>query len=694
MAKASTFTDDFTAIDYAKWWGYATEVAVTAGQLVLTPTSSYYPYLESATTWDLTDSYFAFQLVQNAPAGAGSITTELLAAVDAANSVSVIISGGENGYVTFREKVSGTNDDTSIPYHSIRHKWFRIRHASGTVYWETSADGVTWVVRRSKATSLTLTAVVFRFVPGFYGTEPAPGTAIIDNVNLNTGTTVGSDVPLAAALLTDTFDTAMAVKWYYPPGGFTLSGGKLQGVPTASFPFILSSEAWDLTNGSFTVQLVQNANAGSGTITSEFTARIDANNGFKVIIPGGSSGSLILRETVAGVNSDTSVAFKPLLHKWFRLRHGSGKVYWEASRDGATWSVLRSKTPALAVNSLYVHLTTGFYGTEPSPGTVIFDNFNLPDLTRLKEIGWYVGTALPFGGIETGTVQQKVFFEDADWLWTPIPASPVLDAQSAAMVTALSAGFHSVNAWDYGVTVIKPHQVLWNTPRYNFVLDNEPAWGPHPLGLDTVPIPDGTVIPPGTDGHLTVMDPFNRKVYSFWQARKVSGVWRASWCGVSEWDGDGIDYSGNATATELSRLAGIVLLNEIEAGEIPHALFFASDAAGPTFRYPAQKSDGVNDAGVAVPIPEGARVQLDPSIDLSAISGITAGELAVGRALQKYGAYCGDKGGSRMGFIFEYQGGTSPGASYVSAGFGWDYFDMTHIPWSSLRVLKKWDGSA
>ena len=74
------------------------------------------------------------------------------------------------------------------------------------------------------------------------------------------------------------------------------------------------------------------------------------------------------------------------------------------------------------------------------------------------------------------------------------------------------------------------------------------------------------------------------------------------------------------------------------------------------------------------------------------IPGITPLELTVGRALQRYGAYCGDNGGSRMSFLFEYEGGTSPGPTYRAAGAGWDYFDMVRLPWSRLRVLKAWNG--
>ena len=40
---------------------------------------------------------------------------------------------------------------TSLPYSAISHAWWRVREASGVIYWETSGDGFGWTVRRSLA---------------------------------------------------------------------------------------------------------------------------------------------------------------------------------------------------------------------------------------------------------------------------------------------------------------------------------------------------------------------------------------------------------------------------------------------------------------------------------------------------------------------------------------------------------------
>ena len=294
-----------------------------------------------------------------------------------------------------------------------------------------------------------------------------------------------------------------------------------------------------------------------------------------------------------------------------------------------------------------------------------------------------------------------VVFPAATWLNTKIPASPVLDANSATWAGYLSASGKQRTAglFDYGVTVVPASAVNASTPRYDIAFTNVPAWGSDPFGSYTVPIPNGTLIPPGSDGQLVIADPTTGMVFGLWQATHSGSTWGASWGGMTTLAGNGVDTSGSTTATGLSRMAGVVTGAELTAAAaantgLSHALFCASDICSSAFVSPAVKSDGDNAGGVAVPIPEGTRVQLDPSVNVDAISGITKGEKVLAKTLQTYGGYIADKGGSRLGVIFEYLDGTSPGAAYSAQGLAWDYYDLTKIPWASLRVLKKWDGSA
>lgn len=296
--------------------------------------------------------------------------------------------------------------------------------------------------------------------------------------------------------------------------------------------------------------------------------------------------------------------------------------------------------------------------------------------------------------------KRRPFFQSADWLWNPIPASPTLHASSSTWSTKLSAtaggAMRVALTTDYGVKMVPGTAVTAATPRYDVSFANVPAWGSDPLPSMTVPIPLSTPVPPGSDGHMAIADPLTGMIFSLWQASWSGSAWSASWGGVARMGGDGTDFSGHATGCGLSRYGAVITTAELQAAAtantgLSHALFFSTDIAAASFAYPAWKSDGINIDGFGTPLPEGARVQLDPTINIDAVSGITAAEKVVAKTLQTHGAYCGDNGGSRMAFLFEYQTSATP---YEALGLEWDYFDMNHIPWTGLRVLKNWDGSA
>jgi hypothetical protein len=322
-------------------------------------------------------------------------------------------------------------------------------------------------------------------------------------------------------------------------------------------------------------------------------------------------------------------------------------------------------------------------------------------------------------GTGTAVGTGRDYFPAADWYWSPIPASPVLDTNSAAIVSILAGGTHSAAINFYAAHLIHASDIDGATPRYTIPMRHDPTgdldlWGANPFQGIQMPLPDGThlLIPPGEppidpDGHVSANDPILNYVFNVWQMTSLAGpprTYGASWGGISDGDGDGIEdpLRGISTGAGLSRYGGPIRESEIQAAlngdpdPIPHALFFGTTAAmlrgsnvlNTNYRYPASNTDGSNQGGHATTVMEGARVQLNPSVNVDAISGISVVQKAVAKALQKYGAYVGDNGGSRMGFIFERKPGSTV---YASAGLT-EYLDMTHIPWSSLRVLRRWDG--
>ena len=170
---------------------------------------------------------------------------------------------------------------------------------------------------------------------------------------------------------TDNFAFATA-QWAFV-GGSTITGGQLQIPVVSAYDQAFSQAQYDLTGSAAYVQLVQTPNLGNGTTEAGLVLEIDSNNSEQI---GYSGGALFMRERATGSNSDTTLTFDAVNHKWLRLRESGGTVFWDTSPDGVTWTNRRSKAAGITLTSLTVSLFSGYYGTEPSPGTAIFDNFN------------------------------------------------------------------------------------------------------------------------------------------------------------------------------------------------------------------------------------------------------------------------------------------------------------------------------
>lgn len=381
-----------------------------------------------------------------------------------------------------------------------------------------------------------------------------------------------------------------------------------------------------------------------------------------------------------------------------------------------------SASSAGAMNALL----RGYIATGDDPGELqvqFAQNTSNATATTIKAGSWIraqkINADAGFVGLEApppvggGGGGARPYFDAADWHWDPIPASPTLDTNSAAIVAKLGdeSKQHVLNLIEFGNVLRGPDGISALTTRYTVDMEYDAEWGDaFPPGA-TMPIPDDIDngdLAPGSDKHLSVADPSTNGVYSLWIANKTGGSWEAGWGGYTDLDGEGREETGGSTGSGISRFACVIRESEIAAGEIPHALFFASNMVkgpngGSNWKYPATKTDGQElDGSLSSTeyIWEGARVQLNPALDPDSYT-LNDGERAIFIALQTYGAYCGDNGGSsgnpRMAILCELSPTHSddyPGDGYDSAGIDGDYYNLDAIPWSQLRVLKNWDGSA
>ncbi len=264
-----------------------------------------------------------------------------------------------------------------------------------------------------------------------------------------------------------------------------------------------------------------------------------------------------------------------------------------------------------------------------------------------------------------------------------IPSSPPIDPKSAAMIDYAQPkpGALIANLVEFGVPIYPAGN---NTPAHT-VNCTEAAFGLCPFAGWPVLIPDGAKPNSGSDHVLVTVDNDGGNIFEFWRAAKNGDQWTTAFSAVNSVRGSG--WGGAATGSGASRLGGIIRIAEIEAGEIQHALALQMSNACKTFRAPALKSDGTSTREDC--IPEGSLLQLDPSIDLDKL-GLSKGERAVARAMQRYGGYVMDVATTTMSVSFELDTHAAPGnlgKTYTDAGFRWDYDAMERVPWQQLRVL-------
>ncbi len=175
----------------------------------------------------------------------------------------------------------------------------------------------------------------------------------------------------------------------------------------------------------------------------------------------------------------------------------------------------------------------------------------------------------------------------------------------------------------------------------SFTYAGESDPGPYPVPPDA-PIEGGPQA--GGDRHVLVLDCTAGKLYELFAAYpNPDGSWSAG-------SGAVFDVLGNslrpptwtsADAAGLPILAGLVIYEQVVAGEIAHALRFTAPQTRNAFIWPARHQASTL-SGTQYP-PMGQRFRLKASVD---ISGFGPNVKIILRALKKYGMFLADNGSS------------------------------------------------
>jgi len=140
----------------------------------------------ATTARDFTDASASVQVVQ---AAGGFADTIFALSKDSANLVMFVVEGGA---LFMDHIVGGVRNVTGLTYNPTNHRYWRIRHVANPpaeIYFEVSADGITWQTLRRDNASFAVTALRPELTAGTWQPESAPGTAIFDNFKMERGGT-------------------------------------------------------------------------------------------------------------------------------------------------------------------------------------------------------------------------------------------------------------------------------------------------------------------------------------------------------------------------------------------------------------------------------------------------------------------------------------------------------------------------
>ncbi|WP_157886145.1 PA14 domain-containing protein [Mycobacteroides saopaulense] len=223
------------------------------------------------------------------------------------------------------------------------------------------------------------------------------------------------------------------------------------------------------------------------------------------------------------------------------------------------------------------------------------------------------------------------YFAANSFLNQPLPSNPAVDPRSPNWVAAL------VNHPD--VKAIDVNEDIWTTAVYHAPAGTPTRTVTVRNSGKSIEVPYLPHYRPtqDTDAHIAIIDDTSGCEYEF-QSFKPDSMSAIAQATYRVDIGSGGHVSGPAhSGGELSYLAGLITPEDVQAGVIDHALRFAIPINAPTYVYPGTRSDGT----VAGGVPEGIRIQLDPSLDLRTWN-LSPFQRMVATALQKYGAFDAD----------------------------------------------------
>lgn len=245
---------------------------------------------------------------------------------------------------------------------------------------------------------------------------------------------------------------------------------------------------------------------------------------------------------------------------------------------------------------------------------------------------------------------RALFAKDSFW-WKPLPASPPIASDSAAIVTNTLTP--QVTRISLDRTSYTPQIVLArNTdPVVTFTFDASMGYTEHPQlisdHLTGIRIPVDAAPAAGTDQEVCIYNVDTRQYTDIWHATRTDAThWEAAYAGTIP---DASVSNGvhtvpfGATASGLAFLPGMVGPDELAEGWIGHVIGIGLPRAclNNAVSAPANRTDGEGTG--ANLISEGQRLILPRTVNVDSL-GLTRTGKIIARAAQEFGLIVWDRG--------------------------------------------------
>jgi hypothetical protein len=265
-----------------------------------------------------------------------------------------------------------------VPYDPVAHRWWQLREAAGTIYFETSPDGVTYTAFSTTPAPAWVSHAKLELFGGSYTSINAPGQAHFDNLN-------GGGTPMepwckASSFVDDFSAGAIGPEWgrVFMNGACTNREMAGQAVITldgaaSNVCGLVSGTDFDLVGDGVFVKVNATPNVAVDAY-SYVMVKID--DGAEYFELEENLGDTVCAEYISGVRTERCHVLYDAAQLYWRVREENGDIVWERGSDGVTWNQLGRQPEPYPFTDVQIEIGAGAMGATGNPGTATFDAYN------------------------------------------------------------------------------------------------------------------------------------------------------------------------------------------------------------------------------------------------------------------------------------------------------------------------------